>query len=356
MQGMRYFICAICWIASANVWGQTPHGQIALSTGATSYVGASDGPSSAGVFLTTLAARWDLTPHLRAEAGVHSGGFGLTSSAFNRYQEAINGGQGALILHPNWSRTWRINPHLAFGISRFRHTVSADLHNAAGETYYVWSDGALYDMAEDAPYAQLQAQTMLPDFQPDAEVARGMTWGIPLRLGMDWQVSDQWTLEASQTWQLGAAPLLNPLTGDAPSLTAFSIGVGWRPGSRMFCDDRIPEAYLSKRTDTDGDGVRDSHDACFNTPVGIDVDAKGCPTDADGDGVPDFMDAQPGSIGLVDSRGVEVDWEHLSQPVQAMPNVDYRQVIADPETGTRPHLPLAPTSRPKRGTQPFENP
>jgi OmpA family protein/thrombospondin type 3 repeat protein len=42
-------------------------------------------------------------------------------------------------------------------------------------------------------------------------------------------------------------------------------------------------------SDRDGDGVRNSIDACPNTPAGDRVDDKGCslPKDADGDGVAD---------------------------------------------------------------------
>jgi OmpA-OmpF porin, OOP family len=47
--------------------------------------------------------------------------------------------------------------------------------------------------------------------------------------------------------------------------------------------------------DADGDGVPDSADKCPNTPVGVKVDATGCPLDSDGDGVPDYKDQCPGT-------------------------------------------------------------
>jgi len=53
--------------------------------------------------------------------------------------------------------------------------------------------------------------------------------------------------------------------------------------------------------DSDGDGVTDGDDKCPNTPVGVIVDADGCPipgdpgspSDEDGDGVPDIYDNCP---------------------------------------------------------------
>lgn len=357
MQGMRYFISLLCWLASASMWSQNPHWQLTLSTGATSSVGDQNASYSAGTFLTSASARFDVSSNLRAEAGLHSGGFGLTSSAYNRYEERLTGGQLGLIWHPNWSRDWRINPYMLVGACTFQHTLFADLHDAAGQPYHLWSDGALYDMAEDAPYAQLYAQSVLPDFLPDAEVATRQTWGMPVRIGIDWQVSDQWTLEAANAWYLGVEPVLNALDAASSSLlTAFTVGLGWRPGSRMFQDERIPDEYLSAHTDTDGDGVRDAKDDCYNTPTGVAVDSNGCPTDEDGDGVPDYRDAQLGSTGLVDATGVEINFDEPAPRMLTPHSLDYRQVIAEPETGNRPHLPIRLKNTNSLGPQPVENP
>ena len=54
--------------------------------------------------------------------------------------------------------------------------------------------------------------------------------------------------------------------------------------------------------DSDGDGVTDSQDQCPNTPMGVKVDPKGCPVDSDMDGVADYMDKCPGT-----PAGVKVD-------------------------------------------------
>lgn len=55
-------------------------------------------------------------------------------------------------------------------------------------------------------------------------------------------------------------------------------------------------------SDSDGDGVADSKDACRNTPHGALVDSRGCPMDSDGDGVYDGIDRCPNT-----PRGTEVD-------------------------------------------------
>ena len=67
----------------------------------------------------------------------------------------------------------------------------------------------------------------------------------------------------------------------------------------------------SNRKDSDKDGVWDKIDACPNTPLGVQVDKKGCPVDADNDGVPDFLDKCPNTlpeaVQYVDSVGCDKD-------------------------------------------------
>lgn len=54
--------------------------------------------------------------------------------------------------------------------------------------------------------------------------------------------------------------------------------------------------------DSDKDGVIDTADKCPGTPVGVKVDANGCPLDTDGDGVADYLDKCAGT-----PKGFKVD-------------------------------------------------
>ena len=67
----------------------------------------------------------------------------------------------------------------------------------------------------------------------------------------------------------------------------IGAGAGAVAGA-LLCAALTPRAA----PDADGDGVPDSADKCPNTPVGVKVDATGCPLDldSDGDGVPDYKD------------------------------------------------------------------
>ena len=55
--------------------------------------------------------------------------------------------------------------------------------------------------------------------------------------------------------------------------------------------DFVARVFLEM--DDDRDGVGNSIDQCPNTPIGVTVDAVGCPLDSDGDGVPDYRDNCP---------------------------------------------------------------
>ncbi len=68
-------------------------------------------------------------------------------------------------------------------------------------------------------------------------------------------------------------------------------------------------AALFGETDSDGDGVWDSEDACPGTPQGVKVDITGCPIDSDNDGIPDYTDnCEETPAGVkVDASGCPLD-------------------------------------------------
>lgn len=57
------------------------------------------------------------------------------------------------------------------------------------------------------------------------------------------------------------------------------------------------------RKDSDKDGVYDKNDRCPNTPLGVKIDAKGCPLDKDQDGILDAQDVCPDVAGVASAKG-----------------------------------------------------
>jgi OOP family OmpA-OmpF porin len=94
--------------------------------------------------------------------------------------------------------------------------------------------------------------------------------------------------------------LANKIGYDNPEEAVVRLALAIPFGEPVFYSE--PEAAPEGDKDSDGDGVPDSKDQCPGTPVGVKVDAKGCPLDADGDGVADYLDKCPDT-----PKGVKVD-------------------------------------------------
>jgi len=73
-------------------------------------------------------------------------------------------------------------------------------------------------------------------------------------------------------------------------------------------EDADPYMLVLDELDSDRDGVPDVYDKCPRTPVGVDVDKKGCPHDKDKDGIPDHLDKDNKTRkgAMVDLTGVEI--------------------------------------------------
>lgn len=72
-----------------------------------------------------------------------------------------------------------------------------------------------------------------------------------------------------------------------------SLGIGYAFGGHDSAPKPKPAPMKPTEKDTDGDGVGDTTDRCANTPIGVVVNAAGCPLDTDGDGVADYKDKCP---------------------------------------------------------------
>jgi len=88
--------------------------------------------------------------------------------------------------------------------------------------------------------------------------------------------------------------------------------------------DAVDQKGCSLPKDADGDGVTDANDRCPNTPAGTAVDASGCPRDSDGDGVADARDRCPNTPSgtAVDASGCpkDADGDGVADAADKCPN------------------------------------
>jgi OmpA-OmpF porin, OOP family len=106
------------------------------------------------------------------------------------------------------------------------------------------------------------------------------------------------------------------LGGRLGSVDADNDGVG---DAADQCPDTPLGVLVDARgcpIDGDNDGVPDGIDQCANTPAGAQVDARGCPADSDNDGVPDGIDqcANTPAGSSVDARGCPADSDNDGVP------------------------------------------
>ena len=135
------------------------------------------------------------------------------------------------------------------------------------------------------------------DDQKSAHLNPGADFVIPAGIGCDLRLSDAWTLRYIASY------------GYAFSDNRDQRDCGKYGDQQLLHNLGITYSFGFRPKDSDGDGVPDKFDECPDTPVGVQVDEKGCPLDSDGDGVPDYLDKCPGTpAGVkVDEHGCPVD-------------------------------------------------
>ena len=250
---------------------------------------------------------------------------------------------------PFKSSTTSIRPWIGAGLSWGNTNVMADLYDQEGRQYHLWSDGLLYDAAEpqsSGPRATSanKATQLTRDYAYETSIAnhRGLT--IPVKLGVDIQLTPSINSSLSFTAQMGNSNVFNSFgsekaIGGSAFVTTVQAGVGIMIGKRvgrtkiktvfsnnMFADD----------IDFDKDGINDIVDRCHGTPYGAPVNEYGCALDTDGDGVADYEDLEIHSLThYVDKDGIALSreaWDALYATTDTDPNsyiLDYAVIIAE---------------------------
>jgi hypothetical protein len=229
-----------------------------------------------------------------------------------------------------------VEPYVTLGFESVEFLSKTDLYDAQGNAYNYWSDGSIRNIPEGAPNAS-DAVVIARDYSYETDVrelnADGFgkylerTWAIPVGIGARMDLGGGFDLRLSTTMHHTLSDLIDGVTdqslgeraGDGRNdrflYTSVSLGFAIPIERRV----KMPKTPLSKEEldlivlneDLDGDGVPDFRDRCPDTPIGVAVDANGCPLDGDSDGVPDHLDDELDSApgAFVDARGVTVSDE-----------------------------------------------
>ena len=345
LEPMRTAIQIAC-ISVLIAFAGSAHAQTGLQviTGPTSFTGASnleDGIqiASTGTYSTQLSLFTDIMPYCSADADLNWGGLALTA-ANRRHEMSEWYGIGAgLRLHTPYSTEKFIQPWIGLGINYMQQSNFADLSDGDGNAYFYWSNGKVYNMAEDAVNANVLAQELTPDYTYESQTATQRNVAVPLRMGVNLNLTPRVYASAAFAMLAGAEASLDPRPGYTDMLTTAQAGIGIRVG-RDYAEPRIelPVELAELGNDFDQDGVKDNRDRCPATPLGASVDKRGCPTDSDKDGVADYEDLEPFSPHTrVNMQGIalsEAQWEAVTaqRSEQTAPALEVFQRIETPES------------------------
>jgi cell division protein FtsN len=225
-----------------------------------------------------------------------------------------------------------IEPWVSVGFEAFEFLSKTDLIDQYGNTYNYWSDGTIRDEPEmdvflesaievtrDYVYETDVRQLNADGFGNYSERSFAVPLGVGFNLKMNSKISYQMGMEYHWTF-----------TDYIDGITADSRGV--RQGNpqtdkflhtflRLTYDltpiphEDAPDFSGGDFGDADLDSIPDMSDDCPATPIGVQVDARGCPLDGDNDGIADYKDAELNSPegAVVDTNGVALTDQMIEQ-------------------------------------------
>ena len=250
---------------------------------------------------------------------------------------------------PFKSSTTAIRPWIGAGLSWGNTNVMADLYDQEGRQYHLWSDGLLYDAEEpqtSGPRATSanKATQLTRDYAYETSIANNRGLTIPVKLGVDIQLTPSINSSLSFTAQMGNSNVFNSFgsekaIGGSALVTTVQAGVGIMLGKRVG-RTKIKTVFSNNMfagdIDFDKDGINDIVDRCHGTPFGAPVNEYGCALDTDGDGVADYEDLEIHSLThYVDNDGIALSreaWDALYATTDTDPNsyiLDYAVIIAE---------------------------
>ncbi len=140
---------------------------------------------------------------------------------------------------------------------------------------------------------------------------------FPFGLGIRINVTERLEFDASLNWAVGMGDIDHGVDDGSDGYKSFNISLHYdlfTPGPNSD-DEYFDDSYYAdvdfdklENEDEDGDLVLDVDDYCPKTPIGVKVDANGCPLDDDNDGIANYLDAQKNTPegSIVDEHGVRL--------------------------------------------------
>lgn len=336
--------------------------EVRALSGTTSFTGAmnqEDGilTGSAGRYASTVGVMAGVESPLAIDLNASWGELGTNSADLDRTRALFNAYSAELRLQVPFAENRLLLPWISAGLSVVRQQQLMDLMNSEGIVYQTWDNGYLYDMPQDAPGAATEAQLLTPDYDFETVSDVQQTLGVPIRAGLDLNLTNRMHASLALTVLTGVEAAINPRDNYNDFVTTAQAGIGIRLGKDYR--PSIPAEIAALPKDADDDGVKDLSDDCPGTEEEAPVDRHGCPIDSDGDGFADHLDSEINSPHTrVDENGIalsEEEWAYRAEVLRGKAGNDPAYFALDYERLESDDPKVSPiTPENKQGLTPAE--
>lgn len=231
----------------------------------------------------------------------------------------------------------KVEPYFIIGFESVEFLSKTDMHDRFGNKYHYWTDGSIRNLPETDPNAS-EAVFLQRDYIYETDLRElnidgfgkysERTWAVPVGIYANFKLGERVNFRIGTAAHFTFSDLIDGVTAESVGeragnkgndkflFTSFYLDYDfyWKKREGTFKDreEKYPaegDDLLARDTiDSDGDGIVDFLDFCAKTPLGIEVNERGCPLDSDGDGVPDYMDEEPNTPegNIVNEKGVSL--------------------------------------------------
>lgn len=205
---------------------------------------------------------------------------------------------------------------LGGGLGATYVNAKEDALDANGLPYNYWTDGSIRSTPQGDSTGILTYRDY--DYETQLTLQKKVAPYVFLEAGFGLKITQNLSAMLSYKHSFMFSDELDGVvsTKSKDRFDYFSVTAVWSFGEPNFTADEIErnrEALIIDDSDLDEDGVRDLDDVCAKTPLGWEVDTKGCPLDSDGDKVPDAIDKEANTPAgsVVDENGITLSDEEI---------------------------------------------
>ncbi len=216
-----------------------------------------------------------------------------------------------------------IEPYVSLGFEAFEFLSKTDLIDQYGNSYNYWSDGTIRNLPEMDVFLETAIEiTRDYDYETDIRALNADGFGaysersfaIPLGVGFNLMMNKRTSFQMGMDYHWTFTDYIDGITDESRgvrqgnSRTDKFLNTYMRLTFNLTTPPHETAEDFSGGDfgDADLDNVPDMIDLCPSTPLGVEVDANGCPLDSDGDGIADYKDLELNSLenAIVDTNGV----------------------------------------------------